>query len=70
MRDNGAILKTLCIDDCANGPHENRGCIRNELVKALASALPKDTIKFGCSVETVDISDEGDTACSGLARAC
>ncbi|CAK0782391.1 hypothetical protein CVIRNUC_005666 [Coccomyxa viridis] len=72
MRDSGAILKTLCIDDCANGPHENRGCIRNELVKALASALPKDTIKFGCSVETVDISDEGCkvTLASGETMAC
>ena len=70
MRETGAVLKTLRISDCADGPHEIRGCIRNELVKALADALPTDTIQYGCSVEAVDTSDEGASACSGLAGAC
>ena len=60
MRETGQVLKTLQVADCADGPHEVRGCVRNDLVKALADVLPEGTIRFGCAVDKVDYSIEGE----------
>jgi 2-polyprenyl-6-methoxyphenol hydroxylase-like FAD-dependent oxidoreductase len=59
FRDTGALLKELDVDECALGPHEIRGCIRNDLVKALADALPEGTIRFGSGVSTINMTDTG-----------
>lgn len=59
MRETGAVLKEIRFADCAHGPHENRGCIRNDLVKALGDALPAGTIRFNCSVSSIRVTDAG-----------
>lgn len=59
LRDTGVLLKELDVADCALGPHEIRGCIRNDLVKALADALPDRTIRFGASVSSIKTTDTG-----------
>ena len=38
---------------------ENRGVVRNELVLALAEALPEGCLHLGCNVESVAIDDAG-----------
>jgi len=64
MRETGQVLKTMQVADCADGPHEIRGCVRNDLVKALADVLPAGTIRFGCAVDKVNYSIEGETVWS------
>ncbi|BDA51157.1 FAD-dependent urate hydroxylase [Coccomyxa sp. Obi] len=61
LRETGHVLKSLQVDDCAHGPHEIRGAIRNDLVRVLADALPEGTVRFGCTVGTVSVSSEGTT---------
>ncbi|CAL8466462.1 g5998 [Coccomyxa elongata] len=61
MRETGHLLTSLQVDDCAYGPHEIRGTIRNDLVRVLAEALPDGTVHFGCTVSTVFVSSEGAT---------
>ena len=59
MRETGQVLKHVRVADCADGPHEVHGCVRNDLVKTLADALPQGTLRLGCSVASVDIATEG-----------
>ena len=59
MRETGQVLKDVRVADCADGPHEIRGCVRNDLVRTLSDALPLGTVRLGCSVATVDHSTEG-----------
>ena len=59
MREDGTVLKQLKVADCLHGPHEIRGCIRNDLVKALGDALPEGTIRFGTGVDTIKITEQG-----------
>ena len=44
---------------CAHGPHEIRGCIRNDMVKALADSLPLGTIRFNASVSSIKNTETG-----------
>ena len=39
---------------------ENRGVVRNELVLALADALPKECLHLGCNVESIHINEYGE----------
>lgn len=59
MRETGQVLKEVRVADCADGPHEVRGCVRNDLVRTLADALPSGTVRLGCSVASADFSPEG-----------
>ena len=59
MRETGQILKKVRVADCADGPHEVRGCVRNDLVRTLSDALPPGTVRLGCSVASADFSPEG-----------
>ena len=59
MRETGQVLKEMRVVDCADGPHEVRGCVRNDLVRALSDALPPGTVRLGCSVASADFSTEG-----------
>ena len=56
---DGTLLKQLKVADCAYGPHEIRGCIRNDLVKALGDALPEGTIRFGAGVDSIRTTEQG-----------
>ncbi len=59
MRETGQILNNVRVADCADGPHEVRGCVRNDLVRTLTDALPQGTVRLGCSVASADFSPEG-----------
>ena len=63
MRETGQVLKDVRVADCADGPHEIRGCVRNDLVRVLADALPTGTVRLGCSVASADFSLEGVSRC-------
>ena len=41
---------------------ENRGVVRNELVLALADALPKGCLHLGCNIESVTIDADGENS--------
>ena len=41
---------------------ENRGVVRNELVLALAEALPEGCLHLGCNVESVAIDEHGNSS--------
>ena len=59
MRETGQVLKTLQVSECHEGPHEVRGCVRNDLVKALADMLSPGTIRFDCKVNSIQHTNEG-----------
>ena len=40
---------------------ENRGVVRNELVLALAEALPEGCLHLGCNIESIAIDDSGNS---------
>lgn len=44
---------------CAHGPHEIRGAVRNDLVKALADLLPQGTIHFNAAASSIKTSATG-----------
>lgn len=64
---DGAILNALDVADCAHGPHEIRGAIRNDLVRALADALPPGTICYGAPMSSLEFSREGKVPSQGPA---
>ena len=63
MRETGQVLKSLQVTKCRGGPHEVRGCFRKHLIHTLAEALPNGTIRFGCNVDNVSLSNEGEDFC-------
>ena len=58
MRETGQVLKNVRVAECADGPHEVRGCVRNDLVRTLSDALPQGTVRLGCSVASADFSPD------------
>ena len=59
---SGKRLKGMEVADCANGPHELRGVVRNELQSALVSRLPKGAIRFNAGIAGVSHFDNGERA--------
>ena len=51
---DGTLLSVIDVArDCADGPHEMRACMRDDLVRTMAGALPEGTIRFNSSVASI-----------------
>ncbi len=57
--DSGKELASIQVDDCAFGPHDIRGCSRNDIVRELAAGLPTGSVIYNAACETISISPEG-----------
>jgi len=55
----GKQLNGLNIADCAGGPHELRGLVRNELQSTLAAQLADGVVRTSTGVKGVSHFDEG-----------
>ena len=52
---DGTLLSEIDVArDCANGPHEMRACMRDDLVQTMVNALPHGTVRFSATVCSVD----------------
>lgn len=56
---SGEQLKTFALDECEGAPHEFRGVTRGELLAALRSAVPAESIMYDCPVNVVHALEEG-----------
>jgi hypothetical protein len=65
----GKQLNGLNIADCAGGPHELRGLVRNELQSTLAAQLADGVVRTSTGVKGVTHFDEG-AAWPADRRAC
>jgi hypothetical protein len=67
----GKQLNGLNIADCAGGPHELRGLVRNELQSTLAAQLADGVVRTSTGVKGVSHFDEGaarPTRCCALVQ--
>ena len=60
----------MTVADCAHGPHEIRGCSRNDIVRELAAGLPAGTIHYNAGVSTVSLTAEGRSDCLVAGHDC
>ncbi|KAK9845405.1 hypothetical protein WJX81_005725 [Elliptochloris bilobata] len=58
-KPDGRRLNGVKIADCADGPHEMRGVVRNDLQATLAAALPEGVIRTSCGVAGVSCFEAG-----------
>lgn len=58
---DGTLLSEIDVArDCANGPHEMRACMRDDLVQTMVNALPHGSVRFSSIVCSVDPHPTGD----------
>lgn len=58
-RSTGRRLRTFSLGHCEGGPHEFRGVLRANLLRALAARLAPGSLLTGCPVDRVESTPQG-----------